>query len=682
MSSNPDEDKDGVSLMVKFNSTQDDGREGCFICAASNPKWHVFAKPQNNSVKTPFFPFLEYHERSTNARPMDNDRGKVDVCAVCFSFLTQQWRAFEEKETPLVKRIYWLKRPGHEEGFDREDERGCGAIYRGDNSEVMEQCQHSKVKSPKDQDAGEPVESLTILKDYKDSLTNDPCASNDDLEATATTDIKKETILELCFVCSRQKPKEFMRSVHTRPQLKTETPFYPCLAKHNPTLYAKKVDFLGKVLVCEACQKFLFRQWQVFQKNNTPLIERQYQLRSDPSLPRDQQSQLSTMVCFICGVSQPATSGRFLYSSKQSSGDPYFPFLNKLAPPPGAMPLTKQGLTRACSGCRKSLHRQWKEFEATGLPEDQREYRIRNEAVSLLGKVATLSSPSFLIHHNAAQESSPHKFTPTGLKCYTCSESCDESFMRPIYTRENTNPLKDSFYFPYIALLKPSAGSRKIDPIGRTLVCKSCYKTLQIKWEHYEREMVPQHRRIYNMDNKANVPHKSQSYVCFLCGTKCNSIMMNFKLHSFPHNGEGVQDGGSFFPFLASREPKPNAQPISHEGTVLTCEICFNNLMVQWNDFENSNNPEESNRWLRKYRIDHVICYSCGQYTSRPDCHTISKHVVKQKYSSYIPPQSVVANKKQHAVVCGHCYRKAVNNNITLNNEQRLSTANAVHNPE
>ena len=671
MSSVSDDKKDGYSLMVKFKSIEDDGREGCYICGASNPKWNVYSKPQDNSFKTPFFPFLEYHEASANARAMENEKGKVNVCAVCFSFLTQQWRAFEEKETPLVKRIYWLKRPGHDifEGFDNDDDRGC------DFQEKTRDDKHSKVKiDPLKNKDTEDVP--TRLEDQRGKLSNDLPASNDDVESIVFSDNKRESTLEFCFVCSRQKPKEFMRSVHTRPQLKTETPFYPCLSKHSPALFSKKMDFFGKVLVCEACQKFLFRQWQVFQKNNTPLGERQYQLRSDPSLPREQQSQLSTMVCFICGVTQPATSGRFLYSSRQSSGDPYYPFLSKLTPPAGAMPLTKQGLTRACSGCRKSLHRQWKDFEARHIPEDKREFRIRNDGLPVLGKISTSSSSSLMpsIPANLSQQSS--QLNPPKVMCYICSISCQESAMRSIYTRENTNPLKESLYFPFVALLKAPAGCRKLDHIGRTVVCKECYKSLHKIWEKYEQERVPQHRRIYTVDGSNKIKVKTYSYTCYLCGIKCdNSSGINHKLFSCPHSGEGIQDGGSFFPFLASREPKPNAAPISSDGTVQTCAICFKNLMLQWNDYENSSIPEESNRWLRYYRFEHVICYSCGLCTPRHDCQTVSKSSLTQKYLSYPPQQSILLDKGQNAVVCSRCYRKAVKNSTPSNSDMRIQSS-------
>lgn len=655
-------------------STYESRHDGCYICGAFNPNWHVYAKPQNNSTKEPFFPFLEYHQPTASARPIEKETGKVAVCAVCFSFLTQQWRAFEDKETPIVKRIYWLKRPGFEnsESFDKDFEQGFD-LEEGIVNHVMSSSadvttkdrHHSKVQSKSQSTAEqEPTEALLFTEKHGEDSPTEPSNAPKVPEPCSVN--KKMANLEFCFVCSRQKPKEFMRSVHTRPQLKTETPFYPCLTKHNPAILAKKMDFLGKVLVCEACQKFLFRQWQVFQKNNTPLSERQYQLRSDPSLPRERQSQLSTMVCFICGVTQPATSGRFLYSCKHAPGDPYYPFLNKLKPPPGAMPLTKQGLTRACSGCRKSLHRQWKEFEANHFPEDEREYRIRNDGIS----APSSSSPSSL----KASFSQPIMNTETIstgiddttgrnetiLACYTCGECNDESSMRPIYTGQNTNPLKANFYFPFIALLEPPPGSRPLDHIGRTLVCKKCYKFLHIKWEQFEQEQVPPQMRMYAVDGKANIRLKSKSYFCYICGMKCLGAHCSFKLHSYPHKGEGVRDGGPFFPFLASCKPKPSALPISSEGTVMACEICFTNLMVQWMNFESSGLPEESNRWLRKYHIDFIICYLCGKHTPRESCSSVSKSLLTFQTRPKIYQDSLMTNQKQDVVLCDGCRREVI----------------------
>lgn len=584
---------------------------------------------------------------------MDKETGRVDSCTVCFSFLTQQWHAFEANETPVIKRIYWLKRSGPDTSSERAASPLINSQVRGEesmgndvNTNVAEENPSNEL-NPEHQCMEIQNEPLRRSCNATPSALDDVKQISDDtagvlLENTPINFYSQRSVaLETCYICSRRKPKEFMRSVHTRPQLKTETPFYPCLARHAPPNMARQMDYLGKVLVCEACQKFLFRQWQVFQKNSTPLGERQYQLRSDPSLPREQQSQLSTMVCFICGVTQPATSGRFLYSRKHVPGHPYYPFLNNLPTPDGAMPLTKQGLTRACSGCRKSLIRQWKQFEAMGIDDEKREYRIRNE-VRIKPEGTVIESPEI----------------PGKIACYTCGQHCWESDLRPVHTQANTNPLKDNLYFPFVASLEPPSGCRPLDSKGQAFICKTCNKKLKIEWEAFEKQNIPHKERSYMLKISTTVTEDEEILsVCFLCGVNINAYL-NFKLYSYPHSGKGIHDGGPFFPFLSSRDPAPNAQPIDSEGTVVTCEICYRNLMMQWNVYEESDIPEESNRWLRKYLVASLHCYLCCKQVSRASSGAVNRQLVTFPSHHQPPKTGIVVNNGGDVVLCSSCQKK------------------------
>lgn len=643
--------------MVKLNGLKDQrtadsaptSRSGliCFICGAANANWPVYCRSRN-SEKMPFFPFLEYHEPAEGARPMDKENGRVDSCTVCFSFLTQQWHAFEANQTPVIKRIYWLKRSGPDtSSSERAQSPLVNSQLRAEES--MNNVNTIRVEENYATELLRPEQCMEVPSEPSDRTSNAATSVMDDVnpisedpaEPLVENTVRRSVGLETCYICSRRKPKEFMRSVHTRPQLKTETPFYPCLARHAPPTMARQMDYLGKVLVCEACQKFLFRQWQVFQKNLTPLGERQYQLRSDPSLPREQQSQLSTMVCFICGVTQPATSGRFLYSRKHAPGHPYYPFLNNLLTPEGAMPLTKQGLTRACSGCRKSLIRQWKQFEATGVDEEKREYRIRNEVmVQPGGSVIELAEIT------------------ARIACYTCGQYCCESDLRPVHSKANTNPLKGNFYFPFLTLVKPPKDSRPLDAEGQTFVCNKCDEKLRTAWEEFERDSVPQEERSYVLKwSDAPAEDTDVLSVCFLCGVTVNASF-NFKLYSYPHSGKGIRDGGPFFPFLSSREPAPNAQPIDSEGTTTACEICYNNLMMQWNAYEGSDIPEESNRWLRKYMVASVSCYLCCNQVSRSSCGAVNKQLVTFPSYHQPPKTGIMVNNSRDVVLCDSCQKE------------------------
>mgnify|MGYP001792836084 CR=1 FL=1 len=619
----------------------------CFICGVQSANWAIYSKSRDG----PFFPFLEFHTPPSGARPIDRTTGKVDCCTVCFSFLTQQWHAFDASDTPIIKRLYWLKRPGSDtvceknlsgQGKTNERQGTCPGSRQSFADQKDARCDLERMA--KEQTADKIVVNYTRSSSCK-KLSSITCARVDTSEnsqgecESPNNNIAggRKSALETCYICSRRKPKEFTRSVHTRPQLKTETPFYPCLARHSPAATAKKMDYLGKVLVCEACQKFLFRQWQVFQRNGTPLGERQYQLRSDPTLPREQQSSLSTMVCFICGVTQPATSGRFLYSRKHTPGEAFYPFLVHLKPPSGAMPLTKQGLTRACSGCRKSLHRQWKQFEVHKVSEEEREYRIRNDRVV----------SSFPVYARNTQ--SPNKIK---ISCYTCGKVHKKSELKLIYSKANACFQKEKMYFSFIASLKPPTGCQPLEDSGWTLVCKECFYSLQEQWKEYESRAVPNSQRIYSAEQTGTKIDKEE--VCFLCGNSIKLLAVQ-KLFLYPHKISGVKDGGPFFPFLASKQPAQNAKPPDCEGTVSVCEICSNNLLMQWVKYEKSNIPAEGNRWQRKYYTATVQCYVCSNMVPRSHVGIVNIQNISLPANHKPPETAVVIQDGRNLAVCEGC---------------------------
>ncbi|KAJ7376659.1 hypothetical protein OS493_033541 [Desmophyllum pertusum] len=161
------------------------------------------------------------------------------------------------------------------------------------------------------------------------------------------------------------------------------------------------------------------------------------------------------------------------------------------------------------------------------------------------------------------------------------------------------NPLKDNFYFPFIAALKPPKDCRQLDAEGRTFVCKKCHKQLRIEWEEFEKNNVSQEGRSYVLKlSAAIIEDLDISSVCFLCGITVNASF-HFKLYSYPHSGKGVSDGGPFFPFLSSREPALNAQPIDNEGTAVACEIGTQN----WN--------------FGQHGRDVVLCDGCQKEVQR-----------------------------------------------------------------
>jgi len=85
------------------------------VCGAKGASTVLHVRPRPNGAGS-FFQFLEKHEPPHGAKPSGVDvdlDGTVLACSVCHAFLNQQWESYEATKTPLLKRIYWLKRVDH-----------------------------------------------------------------------------------------------------------------------------------------------------------------------------------------------------------------------------------------------------------------------------------------------------------------------------------------------------------------------------------------------------------------------------------------------------------------------------------------------------------------------------------------------------------------------------------------
>ncbi|XP_078688764.1 genetic suppressor element 1-like isoform X2 [Branchiostoma floridae x Branchiostoma belcheri] len=596
----------------------------CFVCGSGGAGYQLRSRPGADTAAA-YFPFLEYHEAPPGGRSLAPD-GAADVCFVCYSFLSEQWNSFERMRTPLAKRLYWLKRPP-----------GCG--YRSGHDAQL-RFQQEELLKLNGQDAAVVGGDELDWPGYAPASARDDARGRDN--TTNVTTNETTSALRLCYVCGHKKDRRHLLSAHTRPQHNPKSPFYPCLTRHAPPPGAAPVDQNGTVMICEGCEKFLFRQWQAFQRNNIPVMERQYQLRSEVShkerssdhnttMPQDRNSQEEddTMRCFTCGVTQSLSSGRFIYARKHSNGDAFFPFLEKLTPPKGAMPLTAQGVTRVCYTCRNSLDRQWKSFEASRTPEDERKYRVRKESAQ------KPSSPS---NSQPLAKSAVPK--PQG--CYLCGSMLPLSGGNVVNSKPPTSEEDDTpnvRYFPFLTDYPRASNAHPLKRDGTAQVCDTCQSWLDQQWHILQIRGVPPNLIGGFISNYMVLPGSSSSRdetdvprsspasdggktgtreearkKCFICGQSITTGSSQQTVYTYPRTRDGWSDRGPFFPFLATCNPAPGADPVQPNGSVTTCHFCYHNLLQQWNDYEDSpRSPGETNRWLRPYHTRDFVCYWCAE---------------------------------------------------------------------
>jgi hypothetical protein len=617
--------------------------EICFVCGSKGASSILYTRPHEGC---PYFSFLDSHIPPRGAhRPTVS--GAVSACSVCCAFLNQQWDAFERTRTPLVKRLYWLKR------VDNGTFTGAEMSVQG---EYMAQLMglHGIGTSPCGASlfSGGNQTGISCGPDDAESVTSDVAGGALDLSISPRK-------LELKVKKSGNKSQP-----------------------HRLVNGARR-------------------------KGNGALSD--------------------SVVCYICGVVCPSSLARFIYAIKHSSDEPHFPFVLALSAPPGAMPVTKTGVTRVCSDCRKSLTRQWRVFEARGVDERDRTYKVGNGPVT--SELSVVADDTVTVDAKSSVEN--HK----EAVCYICAEPELFCNMKLVSTRDS---LDAEMVLPFVAQLKSPNGARPVSSDGHVSICLMCYDHLEEQWRQFEVNDVPLASRSYSLRSYAKRPERLQcssdsklklisdnglsafvlkqsntdliisskgsrtsglldnwdrtgsvncvasncslkndvstdenrhkvsnlskaSNYCSICDVKCNGNLLNgglcYKLFSRPEYSSNekypvdskLELSIPFFPFLEQHKHASVVNSVSSQRCVDVCAVCYWHLIRQWQHYEQSNVAEEQNRWKRSYQCRIIPCDICQAKVDRTEITIISSAEVVNELRK---------GKDRVALVCRVCYNK------------------------
>ena len=650
------------------------GRIICFVCGNPGAETSIHVHQQE---KGPYFPFLEHHDPPKGTRQPARD-GSVDCCRVCFAFLTTQWELYERNKTPAIKRLYWLKRAdnGNFTGAEMrlqgeyiaqvmglQYQPGCyelDSALSPENSN-MDSSFHtrsvnnnSRSQQYSHQSTNEKVSDITpnpFVDSALDLSTPKKKMEHYSITKNSNTEPSKDSRSFICYVCGQQHPLSYCSHIDIVQQNINE-PYFPILGTVKPYPGTDLITSSGQVKACGHCKNILYQQWQAYEMSGTPVSLRTYKTptKSFKNVPTDtisdcktvKDNERSSFICYICGISNNVENAGLLNTlppKSPSSVVMFFPFIRELERPRGAEPLRPDGSVFACVKCYGSLSYQWQVQEMEGVPLYHRNYSLH-----------------FLAVKGSSQEID--KATKTS----------DSDSVKPLNIQISmASPLQKSQ--DSVASVFPTtqgllAIAPVIDSSNSSLTAHASSESLSNSPLKFHDACIDSKTSVCDSTGGVRtVPHPLQQVsvmpkrVCFLCGERCLINKMHH-LCSYPARHEAKHTNARvepFFPFLTSCEPAPKADPITEEGSVTACNICYHTLMKQWSDFEQSTNPADSNRWLRKYVMLNYSCYVCAVVCERKYLRSLSTekfHFLKEHKAA---PDSLIMDDGQMVAVCKSC---------------------------
>jgi len=626
------------------------------VCGSRGASCILYVRPQDSGVS--YFSFLESHVPPRGAKKPASD-GAVHACTVCSAFLNQQWDSFERTQTPLIKRLYWLKRidngafTGAEMSVQGEYVAQLMGLHGGISASCgggspFEYSNHAGIS------CGKPD---LIASDDDDSVASDSTNGALDLSIspqkqerpprkrcltkTSNTGVGTKrrstngvTSNVVCYICRSVCHQTLARFIFAFTNSSDE-PQFPFLLDICPPAGAMQLTKAGVTQVCAHCRKTLTRQWRSYESrgicetdrvywvNDVAYSKRPKSLNENVVCDRKQKSAscIGTDICYLCG--QPDGATHWIATQTGCETEMLLPFVAQLKCPTGARPIGSDGRTRICSLCYVHIKEQWQKFDADSIPQDERTFDLRPVA-------KTLSSASAHVDGDikykqkiladcpvlATVLSSDNRPNVKALSEQYCSQQCVTSHKLQPATVENNTDMKTSV----------SAGL----PNG---ICTMINGTLA-------------------------------SASCYVCGLDCDEVTVVGKSQSDVHKlnvspvdpsnaSSQVDSKGSislpFFPFLAHLSSPLHGKAVTlPANTVQSCTVCYVNLNQQWRTFETSSDAADQQRWLRQYTYRRVSCNVCDASVDRQEITVVSSEKltgVLQSADSYVDGLNLICQQ-------------------------------------
>lgn len=389
----------------------------------------------------------------------------------------------------------------------------------------------------------------------------------------------------VCFVCGNVgHPEHFW--LRSKPGAAGEA-YFPFLESHEPPAgYRDRVAAPdGLRACCYLCYSLLLQQWECHERDGTPHSRRLYWLKRCDNGPYTgaEMAVQGEYAAQVLGLNSDATS-REASRPVSREGTSSRPGLSPRLQCPPAMSVDDSRGSEAALDLRHATRESPSAPPSVNVPAAPGPYGGTGPTGT---DILDLSMPD----KNSATE-----------VCYVCGDEYKRGSLSHISAKplplatpptsegSGNSPLPAQSpqpFFPSLMLHPRPARSRPMDSAGRVQACSACQRHLLHQWNAYSAQGVPHGDRNYVLRKRQAPALDTTTFVCYTCALEYPSSSIRL-LYCCPN-----PEKEAYFPFICSLQPPQGASPISPQGMVQVCSICYKSIPQKHQVFGGSNHHTE-----------------------------------------------------------------------------------------